>query len=69
MATTKKVRFRNRHNGLRVIYDSTGRKVELVPGGTVFLEPSWAGRFRCLEKVEDTSSKPPKKEKKEVTEE
>jgi hypothetical protein len=60
----KKIRFRNRDDGLRVIYDESGTKKELVPGGTVLLDPEWAGRFRCLERT-DSAIKTHKQEKPE----
>ena len=52
MAQTKKIRFRNRHDGLRIVYDESGTKKEIVPNGTILLEPEWGSRFRCLERVE-----------------
>lgn len=55
----KKVRFRNRSESLQVIYDESGTKRELVPGGTIILDNDWGGRFRCLEKATAT---PPKKD-------
>lgn len=65
MAVTKKVRFRNRDDGLRVIYDESGAKRELVPGGTIQLEPRWGGRFRCLEMVKPPAPKTATKKKEE----
>lgn len=62
---TKKIRFRNRESGLRVIYDESGSKRELVPGGTINLDPEWAGRFRCLEKADSTTKAPVAEVKKE----
>jgi len=49
---SKKVRFRNNEDGLRVIYDENGNKKELVPKGTILLDPAWGGRFRCLARVD-----------------
>ena len=60
---SKKARYRNKEDGLRVIYDEDGTKRELVPQGTILLDASWAGRFRCLEKVEQT----PKKQAKDTS--
>lgn len=64
----KKMRFRNKKNGLQVIYDEAGSKRELVPGATIFLDPEWAGRFKCLEKVISEKAgpgRPPKEDNKE----
>jgi len=47
----KKVRYKNKRKGLQIIYDENGSKKELVPGATIFLDPEWAGRYRCLERV------------------
>ena len=72
MANKKKIRFRNRHDGLRVVYDESGTKREIVPNGTILLEPEWGSRFRCLERVEQetqTGSKKKSKVEEETKEE
>ncbi len=57
MGTVKKIRFRNKDKGLRVIYDESGSKRELVPKGTIMLEPEWGSRYRCLERVSTETAK------------
>ncbi len=54
----KKTRFRNKTKGMQVIYDEFGGKRELVPNATILLDPSWAGRYKCLEKVVSTKAGP-----------
>ncbi len=64
----KKIRFRNKADGLRVIYDENGGKKELVPNATIFLEPDWGNRFKCLERVINPKAgpgRPPKENKEE----
>jgi len=69
MAEKKKVRFRNRSESLQVIYDESGTKRELVPGGTILLDADWGGRFRCLEKATNVPPKEKEKAQKEKVEE
>lgn len=68
MVTVKKVRFRNKFEGMQVIYDEEGSKKELVPNATIFLDPAWGSRYKCLEKVIDPKAgpgRPPKEDKNE----
>ncbi len=54
----KKVRFRNKSDGLQVVYNEDGEKRELVPNATIFFDPAWGSRYRCLEQVVQTVGKP-----------
>jgi len=46
-------RFKNVSDKLQVLYDETGSKREVVPGGTIILEEKWGAKFnRFLEIVE-----------------
>lgn len=46
-------RFKNVSDKLQVLYDETGSKREVVPGGTIILEEKWGAKFnRVLEIVE-----------------
>ena len=52
MAKARK-RFKNITNRLQVIYDETGDKKEVVPGGTIILDEAWGRKFaRVLAPVE-----------------
>lgn len=50
--TQRKERYLNRTNGLQIVYDETGVKRELVPGGSIFMSPEWAKRFKCLRRAD-----------------
>jgi len=46
-------RFKNITTKLQVIYDETGDKKEVVPGGTIILDEAWGRKFaRVLAPVE-----------------
>ena len=46
-------RFKNITTKLQVIYDETGDKKEVVPGGTIILDEDWGRKFaRVLAPVE-----------------
>lgn len=52
MAKARK-RFKNITTKLQVIYDETGDKKEVVPGGTIILDEAWGRKFaRVLAPVE-----------------
>jgi hypothetical protein len=52
MAKARK-RFKNITTRLQVIYDETGDKKEVVPGGTIILDEAWGRKFaRVLAPVE-----------------
>lgn len=53
----KKILFRNKEEGLRIVYDEAGEKREVVPGGTLYLTPKWGGRYRCLERADKPVAK------------
>ena len=52
MAKARK-RFKNITTRLQVIYDESGDKKEVVPGGTIILDEAWGRRFaRVLAPIE-----------------
>jgi len=56
MAKARK-RFKNITTRLQVIYDESGDKKEVVPGGTIILDEAWGRRFaRVLAPVEAKKS-------------
>ena len=51
-------RFKNVSDTLQVLYDETGDKREIVPGGTILLEEKWGAKFgRFLTLVETGKGK------------
>ena len=51
-------RFKNVSDKLQVLYDETGEKRELVPGGTIVMDEKWGMQFnRFLEPVKSAKEK------------
>lgn len=61
MANVRK-RFKNVSDSLQVIYDESGNKREIVPGGTIILEENWGQKFARFLVVVEAPRKETKKE-------